>query len=147
MPLRNITADLRDRLAAVEAQRKRLDSEERALRELLAAEEARWRDRSQPTLFTMHDPNKKTDVRRRHTTEPSANTSFLNHLLADGEVWHIEDIAHRAVDAGLEFGSKSPGRVLHFVLVGMKQRGLVEQVGSGSWRGLGKSGRGDAMTN
>ena len=125
MALRNITTDLRDRLAAVDVEIKRLTEQASHLRALLAAEGARWAPAGQPTLFPLGAQTKAAPARRRPVAEPSEKTKFLNDLLETAGAPLIDKIAETAVERGLDFDGKSPGRVLHFVLVGMIKRGLV----------------------
>ena len=43
------------------------------------------------------------------------------------------DIRDKAIEAGLKFGDKKPGRVIHWALVGMAQHGSVEKIGE-NWK-------------
>jgi hypothetical protein len=45
----------------------------------------------------------------------------------------LDKVRDEAIKAGLDFGDKSPGRVVHWALVGMAQHGSVEKLKSG-WR-------------
>jgi len=64
----------------------------------------------------------------RHT----ALSSFILESLRDrGKT--TETLKAETKKAGISFGQKKPGRVLHFALLGMAQHGVVERV-NGTWR-------------
>ena len=46
---------------------------------------------------------------------------------------HLDEIKDAAEAAEFDFGEKSPGRVLHWAMVGMAQGGSVEKV-NGKWQ-------------
>ncbi|MBM4036653.1 MAG: hypothetical protein FJ291_33375 [Planctomycetes bacterium] len=132
--MRDIRSDLGERLKEIEAERGRLSqrlddlvSTEQAVRALLAEEEARWA-RMQPSLFS---------VQSKATNGSKARTEvarFLLDALADGGPKTIRTLKESALRIGVAFGSKSPGRVIHFALLGMAQNGLVEMVSKGTWK-------------
>jgi hypothetical protein len=59
---------------------------------------------------------------------------FLFCALATGSTLSLAELKLMAQAQGIRFGNKVPGRVLHFALVGMRQNGLVSQVGKGCWK-------------
>ncbi len=54
---------------------------------------------------------------------------LLQTLRRSGKAMPLEDLKDAAERAGLDFGAKAPGRVIHWALVGMAQSGSVEKIG------------------
>ncbi len=131
--MRDIRSDLMDRLKALSAERTRLQVDldelkhrEILLRALLEDEEDYW-SKSQPSLF---------EVAAEGNGEPERTevSRFLLEALSDAGEHSLSDLKELAENAGVDFGEKSPGRVLHFALLGMAQNELVEMVSKGVWR-------------
>ncbi|MGD0115717.1 MAG: hypothetical protein ABSC13_06920 [Dehalococcoidia bacterium] len=132
--MRDIRKDLKERLESIAVQKRAAENQLARLKEtedmyqaLLEDEQLRWKAQQPPLagLETMRQPksNGRTPLGR-----------FIMEMLGDGRVWERADLAKLASNRGLIGTDKSPGRVLHFSLVGMAQNGLVEKVGDSSWR-------------
>ena len=127
--MRDIRADIKERLESVATKRERLqqalvdlDDEERTLQTLLTAENARFHSR-EPSLFGPI------------TGVESSITQFLLDAMSDGKAWSLERLKDLAGDRGIFTAANvSLGRVLHMALVGLKRRGIVEQVDDGVWK-------------
>lgn len=132
--MRDIRADLKERLAAIELEaadlRKKLDAlgvRKQSLQLLLEQENDRWRDDSRQVVMFANKP----------PTGQSPHAQFSNFLrgtLADKNNWSLEELKMLAIDRGLDFEGKHPGRVLHFALLGMAQNGIVQNVERGVWK-------------
>lgn len=62
-------------------------------------------------------------------------SNFLRTALADGKAHSVADLGRMAeAKGGLIKSNSSPGRVIHFALVGLSQHGSVERTGDGLWR-------------
>ena len=131
--MRDIRPDLRERLNTIAADRARLDEDERSVRHLLQREEMRFGEPKQASL-PLGDRNEKNKTVKRVPAEPSEKIKFVMTTLADRQLWPLELIVEAAAEKGVDFNGKHPRRVLHFVLLGMQQRGLVEKIGKNEWR-------------
>jgi len=132
--MRDIRKDLEERLEAIAIEKKALESQvtclseaEDRLRTLLEDERLHWKER-QPPLAGLEA------VRQPKSNGRTPLGRFIMEMLGDGRVWERADLAKLAKNRGLIAADKSPGRVLHFSLVGMAQNGLVEKAGEGLWR-------------
>jgi hypothetical protein len=127
--MRDIRQDLRERLdstrakrVAMQAELERLIAQERTLDKLIEEESAIW-ERISPPLF--------------EGTEPQG--SVLSQVLLEtlkskgGAAW-LGELKESAVQRGVPFGEKQPGRVIHFAMLGMAQHKLVAREQSGRWR-------------
>lgn len=113
-------------IAKIEEDLSALKRRKEAMETLLEEENALWRpDTSkQAPLF----------INPIHGDVDAAQFSlFLRETLKDGKPWSLEELKQLATQRNLEFGEKSPGRVLHFALIGMAQNGVVSQVSRGVW--------------
>lgn len=118
--MRDIRADLRERLKATEKERAHLEERERRLRALLADEEEGDRPRN-PT-----PPVDDGGVRLRELVLGS---------LKDGHDWTLKE---HAQGVGMTtFGAL--GRSLNITLVNLLRRGIVTRLRDGRWR-LGDQG-------
>ena len=134
--MRDIRADIKERLDAVASSRERLaeqlrelEVDEAALRSFLEAENARWHNK-EPELFRV---GKRLEPRPLDETV-SPVTKFLLDTLGDGTPWSLTRLKDHASNKGVVFGGDSPGRVLHGGLLGLKKRGVVAMIESGIWR-------------
>lgn len=135
--MRDIRADLQERLThvekelrTIEAKFNNLQSLRETLRVMVAAEAEKWDGLgAQKGLFT--NGNGATHEAESHATPLSA---ILQEVMSDRKKVHLKDIAEAVVKHGYPFGEKKPGRVLHFALLGMKSGGLVERLGEGYWK-------------
>ena len=133
--MRDIRADLQERLDAAEAtpalledQRKDLINERDGLQSLYAAESKKWGGASvEKTRDTVSESQTELDI-------GTPLTRILQDQLADQKKHHLSELAKAAVEKGFSFGEKKPGRVIHFALVNMKSGELVEKLGDGFWR-------------
>lgn len=132
--MRDIRRDLRERLAEIVSEReslagrlKHLDDLEATLKTLFQQEELRWKAQ-QPPLTGLEG------VIEPKAAGQSPLGRFLLETLSNGKEWHLVDLVTLANNRGLIAEGKSPRRVIHFSLVGLKQNGIVEMVTSGVWR-------------
>lgn len=116
--MRDIRADLIERLRLVitelELCRQRLadlDNQKQLINTLLEAEDQKWGKAEKPDLSEM-----------------------IPDIMSDGGEWYSGTIAEVLLKRGYDFGPSKPGRVIHFSLLGMAKRGLVESVGNGRWK-------------
>jgi hypothetical protein len=121
--MRDIGPVLRERLATIARERARLNEMEAGIKALLKLEGG-------------EDFKSSTNGDGDHAGEPS-NTPLAKFLLDTlkqaKRSLTVTDLKAAAKNAGLDFGEKSPGRVLHWALVGKMRSGVVEKVG-GKWR-------------
>lgn len=62
-------------------------------------------------------------------------SNFLRSVLSDGKSHTTQRLAQiAATKPGLIKENSSPGRVVHFALLGLSQHGLVERTAEGMWR-------------
>ena len=132
--MRDIRVDLTERLNALGGEREKLkvrmaalDHKEALIRAILQQEEDRLR-------------------RAQAGSEPPSSNPGENGKYASPIARFVLSAFHRQNpvslrqlrDAGVRervpFGDKSPGRVIHFLLIGMEKNGLVERLGRGMWR-------------
>jgi len=132
--MRDIRKDLKERLEAIADEKRaaqnrlaNLDKAETMLQVLLEEEQLRWKSQ-QPRLVGLET------VARPKTNGRTPLGRFIREIMSDGREWQTAELAKLAKNRGLIAEGKSPLRVLHFSLVGMKQNGLVEKVGLTSWR-------------
>jgi hypothetical protein len=133
--MRDIRQDLRERRDSVRAKREAMESEivslksqEQAYDRLIGEEDALWAKVS-PTLFI---------------DENVAAGSILSQVLLDtlkskSGGASLEELKASAVQRGIPFGDKQPGRVIHFAMLGMAQHKLVERKGDGNWMLVGEA--------
>jgi len=129
--MRDIRQDLRDRIAALDAQidplRKQvatLENKREAMASLLESEESEWKAHVAP-------------VNGHSGAHPAPLIQdVIKDLLADGDVWSGSAIAAVAVKKGCDFKGRNPNRSTHFTLVGLSrgEGGFVEKAGYGKWR-------------
>ncbi len=141
MTMRDIREDLQERLEEVEVQRaelgRRLQSlNERAqmIADMLKVEEQRWAERQ--AAFPTLTPNGK---KAQRVTTPLGRV--LVAVLADQRQHSLDDLKAAAANAGMDFGKKHPGRVIHFALIGMQQNKIVKRTPSGEWQIWKNGGR------
>lgn len=125
--MRDIRDDLRERLKDVDRRRAVLDDEERGIKALLASEDKRFADSNHSPrashLMSAVDDNGfgKTPLSRL----------ILNALKSYHEPVGLDDFKQFALSSGFNFGEQSPGRTLHWALVGLTENGHLECSGSG----------------
>ena len=126
---RDITRDLQLRLDELDNQRqdleKRLDEVNRlssSYRLLLEHESHRWTQLPLPDLEKALQP-----------AQTRLSQTLLN-LLSNRQDWPLHKLVDGILQTGYDFKNKSPGRVVHYALVGMRQHNLVEKVSDGVWR-------------
>jgi len=127
-PARDITQDLKLRLSELETERVELarrlneiDQLASSYRLLLEHESRIWTQLPLALDKVLEPPQTKL------------SQSLLN-LLSNGESWPLHKLVNGVLQTGYNFDSKSPGRVVHYALVGMRQHNLVEKVSDGVWR-------------
>jgi hypothetical protein len=133
--MRDIRPDLRERLQSVlnkrQTYQRALDAlsvEENLLTKLLQAEDAMF-DTS--TLFDAVEDAKPTELSPPQPASPLSEV-LLDTLKTKSGPVTIEELKQSAAQRGVPFGGKRPGRVIHFVMLGMAQHNLVEKK-DGGW--------------
>ena len=124
--MRDIRQDLKERLAALAAERSELDRREEVLRRLLAEEETR--SAREPSLFS------HATASEQEAESTSNSRTFVMEALSDRQEWSLDQLKDWARVLCVDFKGKSPGQSLHGTLVSMKRSGLVDQSGKGVWR-------------
>jgi hypothetical protein len=112
---------LREHLKTIARERARLDKVEAGIKALLQLE-------SQEVGASK---NGNGDHAAEAGNTPLGN--FVLEALKQKRSMTVNDLKTAASNAGIDFGEKSPGRVLHWTLVAKSRSGLVEKVG-GKWR-------------
>jgi hypothetical protein len=59
---------------------------------------------------------------------------LLETLKSKGGIAWLGELKESAVERGVPFGDKQPGRVIHFAMLGMAQHNLVARETDGRWR-------------
>ena len=120
--MRDIRDDLRERLDAIHAEQEgyrqklgALEAQKKLLTTLLEAEERRW--------DAVDEVKKQFDL-----------SNAICDIMSDGGEWFGGTVAEVLLKRGYDFGTGKPGRVVHFTLLGMARRNLVESIGDGRWK-------------
>jgi hypothetical protein len=121
--MRDISADLRDRIDATVKQRTELEARERRLRALLRDEEVSQFRQLQAAF--RRDPNEAIDRPRLR--------DFVLGSLKDGHDWSLKGLKEHACGIGLTTSGAS-GRALNITLVNLLRQGLVMRLQDGKWR-------------
>lgn len=128
--MRDIRKDLRERLESVRTKREvmqrslsNLTAQEDVLTKLLAEEDAMW-ERVNPPLFE--------NVEEKPVGSPLSQV-LLDTLKGKSAPATLSELKEAAVQRGVPFGGKRPGRVIHFAMLGMAQHKLVERMEDGKW--------------
>jgi hypothetical protein len=100
-----------------------VDAQEETLNALLAAEEAMWQQLNPPLFESTEEKPQGSPL----------SQVLLDTLKAQSGTASLEDLKKSAVQRGVPFGGKQPGRVIHFAMLGMAQHKLVERKGDGNW--------------
>jgi hypothetical protein len=121
--MRDIRKDLHERLNAILAEQDvhrqkvaELESQKNMLTTLLEQEQHRWG----AEISTVR---KSQDL-----------TEIIRDIMSDGGEWHGGTVADVLLKRGYDVGDGKPGRIIHFTLLGMAKRDLVESVGNGKWK-------------
>ena len=129
--MRNIQADLLERLNATVAQRREvsqqlrvLEARERCLRALLSDEERRATRAHQLSPLWLPSGEASDGAQLRE---------FVLGSLADGHDWSLEQLKQHACGLGLTTTGAS-GRVLNIALVNLLRQGSVVRLPNGRWR-------------
>lgn len=127
--MRDIRQDLRERRdsvrtkkAAMLAAAERLAVQEQTLDKLIEEEDAMW-EKISPPLFERTEPQGSV-----------LSTVLLETLKSKGGVAWLGELKESAVERGVPFGDKQPGRVIHFAMLGMAQHHLVAREADGRWK-------------
>lgn len=141
--MRNITEDLRERLNAVlaeqEVARRRLadlENEATTLRFVMRQELARWDRSGKETVageLTAPPDYEGSERVRSNNRDRSPLAIALIDILSPGNPMSLATLAEALQGRGFDFGKKSPGRTLHFALMGMRRSGIVDRAQSGEW--------------
>jgi hypothetical protein len=103
----------------------RLETQRATVEALLHAEKERFGNVETPTILVVPGNH---DLRPAHTLG-----SLMRGLLGDGSKQLTQELAKLAVSKGHPFGDKSPGRSVHFALVGLERAGQVKRDETGRW--------------
>lgn len=139
--MRDIQDGLRERLAEIAAKTQALESQLAELRQresLLTAlleQEQRLGSAAVSKQATLYQSGNGNGHENGRWTSPLA--SFVLRAFAKQSECSLGQLKKAAMSAGIDFGNKNPGRAIHFLLVGMAQTGLVENMGDGNWRWKG----------
>ena len=130
--MRDIRADLKERLADIDRETEELNARLSQLQQhrdavlvMLSAEESVWNQLATQSV--------DTDNQTATTSTTVSLRSVLLDVIADGAERSLEQIANLLVLKGFPFGGKSPKRAAHFTLLGMLRGDLVERTANG-WR-------------
>ena len=137
--MRDIRPDLKERLLAVGEERKqitasiqpkldKLDAEEAGIMALLAAEERRFAGAAALP--------KPSHLVAYHADDNGFGRTPLSRLIMEilkqtKRPTGLQDFKRFATEAGFNFGEQSPGRTLHWALVGLTENGYLECRGEG----------------
>ncbi len=133
--MRDITSDLVERINELEAEQQRLTDElreiekDKSLVKMLLEREIARKRRLQPALF---GPGELGEGKEEKYSTPLARSVL--EFLKERESAHLDDLKQNALLRGIDFADKSPGRAIHFLLLGMEQNGYVEKVQDGIWK-------------
>jgi hypothetical protein len=94
-----------------------MTEQQATLEKLLEAEESLWQQAT-PSLFPECEPLSQV---------------LIDALKAKNGAASLEELKDAAVERGVPFGRKQPGRVIHFAMLGMAQNRLVERTEDGRW--------------
>ena len=121
--VRDIREDLRDRLNAIQEDQDRhrlkiseLEAQKKILTTLLEEENRLWGAAADTV-------KKQFDL-----------CDAITDIMSDGGEWFGGTVTEVLLKRGFQFGSSKAGRVVHFTLLGMARRDLVESVGDGRWK-------------
>ena len=127
--MRDIRQDLRERRDSVRTKRasmetalERLKDEESMYDKLIAAEDAMF-DKLTSPLFAGTEQQGSV-----------LSQVLLETLKSKGGIAWLGELKESAVERGVPFGDKQPGRVIHFAMLGMAQHNLVARETDGRWR-------------
>ena len=132
--MKNITDELCQRLATVQEERDRLSHRleelqdvEKAIDLLIKNEESRTKT-SQLPLLSVSNGNGKSIVGKTDYSR------FIFQVLADGKPRALKELVAIAKKENISFQKKSPGRVLHYTLVGLSRNNYTRKTGAGIWQ-------------
>ena len=132
--MRDIRPDLQERLVAIDKDRAALQAKLTELDHMETGIKALMR--REGSLFVAAATAATPNGIGSHS-EADAGTGLapflLQYLRQARKPTPLGDIRDKAIEAGLEFGDKKPGRVIHWALVGMAQHGSVEKIGE-NWQ-------------
>ncbi|MFN7935451.1 MAG: hypothetical protein U0R19_19130 [Bryobacteraceae bacterium] len=127
--MRDIREDLRERLREADLQvahlRQQLAKAEEArdsIATLIGFEMQRWKTSAEDEAFPRQDKIPGLELGQ-----------LIEELLSTGEEWSTHAIAAVAARRGVDFGTSSPGRSVHFTMLNLLRSGKVEQSKSGNW--------------
>jgi hypothetical protein len=130
--VRDIRSDLRERLDAIakrkvqlKAEAESLDQEEIAVQGLIQREDQRFGVRTSQLVLTSPELNQSANGFGR----TPLSRLILNILKQNNHALGLDDFKKFAADLGFDFGEQSPGRTLHWALVGLTQSGHLECFG------------------
>ena len=108
---------LREEKASLESRLEQLEEREETLLEWLKEDQP-----AQTALPMQGGANGSTPL-----------SSLLKSILGDGKPHMLDELSSAAYNRGLVEKGKTPGRVVHFALIGMQQHGYAERRADGAW--------------
>jgi hypothetical protein len=132
--MRDIRSDLKERLEVIAKMREELeakldevDEAESGVKALLQQEEQRFGGSKISNLILtppVHDRSESSGFVRT----PLSNLIFET-LKNSNRALALDDFKKHAETSGFDFGAKSPGRTLHWALIGLTENGYLECTG------------------
>jgi len=113
-----------------------LDEKLRVITTMIEDEDAKW-GQDQPTLFDGPPKSKVKNLSEKKskiTPQRTGLSQFIFNCLSDMQSHSVSEIVEKAKDRGITFGEKSPGRVIHFALMGMLKGHKIKRQENGEWR-------------
>lgn len=137
--------DLHRRLEAARAEQAELSEYIRSLESLIPLEKKRRQRVTVPAIEARRVPRPKRNRTRQRKGQPSPVKQFLTATMSNNQLWALDRLKLAAAEHGLDFGGKSPGHVLHFALVALKNSGQAQyDPDMQGWRLSGPRGNADA---
>jgi hypothetical protein len=128
--MRDIRSDLQERLNVIAADREEL---QRRMTELAHIEDGIKALLQRESVQFVASVNDSGNGIHAATGGTELARLVLQTLRQANKPLHLDEIKDAAEAAEFDFGEKSPGRVLHWAMVGMAQGGSVEKV-NGKWQ-------------
>ncbi len=138
--MRDIRTDIVERLEAVRKERAQAEVHVAALQQREAVLQAMLQQEDERLAETSIGASNVTAARSNGRRYASPLALFVLSALRSHGPCELRQLKQAAVKEGFPFGKKNPGRVLHFLLVGMAQNNLVERHRDGTWHLTGKDG-------
>jgi hypothetical protein len=136
--MRDIREDLRERIDALAREKQNKEIEIAAIDQKIAMLDGllqQEEERQNPVMQVPLTFATKYNIRSMRADRYSSPLSLaVLHVFQTHNPAHLEQFKAQAIKDGVEFGGKHPGRMIHFLLIGMEQNGLVKRTDDGRWR-------------